>query len=252
MIKRLFLIWIIMLTCLSYPGFSSASTPIEITVQPDQVFIGATYNGIDISVSGQVPAETEAVIRVTGHEEDSSLKKKGRVMGLLWMNLGSVEFHNIPGAFLLYKSKQTDVRKIREIGIEAVRKKTDIISEYEDKDALFEEFVKMKQKSGLYETVENGIRYEKENNGMKPFTATVRLPSALPKGDYKLEVFALSGEDIAGYSKKELQVKQTGMPAFIAALAFDHGTLYGILAVIVALIAGLLTGTIFKGEKGAH
>ena len=241
-----------MLACLAHPGFSSASMPLEITVQPDQIFIGATYNGTDILVSGQVPADTEAVIRITGHEEDSKLKKKGRVMGVLWMNLGSVELQNIPGVFLLYKSIQADDQQVGGINISAIRRKAEIVSEYQDKDALFEEFVKLKQKSGLYRTVENGIHYEKENNGMKFFSASVKLPSALPQGDYKLEVFALAGNDIAGYSKKDLNVKQAGMPAFIATLAFDHGTLYGILAVIVAVIAGLLTGTIFKGEKGAH
>ena len=241
-----------MLTCLVHPGFSSASMPIDIAVQPDQIFIGATFNGTDILVSGRIPTDTEAVIRITGHEEDSRLKKKGRVMGILWMNLGSVEFHNIPSVFLLYKSKNADNQQSGETGIDAVRRKVDIVSEYQDKDVLFDEFVKLKQKSGLYNTVENGIQYEKEKNGLKSFSAALKLPSALPQGDYKLEVFALAGGDIAGYSQKSLNVKQAGMPAFIADLAFDHGTLYGILAVIVAVIAGLLTGTIFKGEKGAH
>jgi uncharacterized protein (TIGR02186 family) len=250
--KRLFSIWIAMLACLVYTGFSSASTPLEIAVQPGQIFIGATYNGTDISVSGRIPADTEAVIRLTGHKEDGNLKKKGRIMGVLWMNLGSVEFHNIPGVFLLYRSKQIDDRQIRGIGIETVRKEVDIVSEYQDKDALFEEFVKLKQKSGLYSTVENGIHYGKEDNGVKSFSASMKLPSALPQGDYRLEVFALADNGIAGYFQKDLNVKQTGMPAFIATLAFDHGTLYGILSVIVAIIAGLLTGTIFKGERGAH
>jgi uncharacterized protein (TIGR02186 family) len=221
-------------------------------VQPDRIFIGATYNGTDISVSGQVPAETEAVIRITGHEEDSRLKKKGRVMGILWMNLGSVEFHNVPSVFILYRSKQVDDQYDGKIGIGSVRKQADIVSEYQDKDALFDEFVKLKQKSGLYSTVVNGIQYETGNNGVKSFSATVKMPSALPQGDYKLEVFALADEGITGYSQKDLKVKQAGLPAFIATLAFDHGTLYGVLAVIVAVIAGLLTGTIFKGEKGAH
>lgn len=233
--------------------------PIDITVQPDRISIGATYNGTDILVSGQIPADSEAVIRITGHKEDSRLKKKGRVMGFLWMNLDSVEFHNIPRVFILYRSKQDNdpgqegQDKLHdEIGIEAIRRQVDIVSEYQDKDALFEEFVKLKQKSGLYSTKENGINYGKENYSMKSFSATVKLPSALPQGDYKLEIFAITGDDIVGYSKKDLNVKQTDMPAFIATLAFDHGTLYGILAVIVAVIAGLLTGTLFKGEKGAH
>jgi len=241
-----------MLTYLVHTGLSLASMPLEITVQPDQIFIGATYNGTDIMVSGKIPADTEAAIRITGREEDSRLKKKGRVMGFLWMNLGSVEFHNVPGVFLLYRPKQADDQKDRGIGIEAIRTKANIVSEYQDKDSLFEEFVKLKRNSGLYNTIENGINYENENDGMKSFSVSVKLPSALPQGDYKLEVFALNGNGIAGFSKKDLNVRQTGMPAFIAGLAFDHGTIYGVLAVIVAVIAGLLTGTIFKGEKSAH
>ena len=49
----------------------------------------------------------------------------------------------------------------------------------------------------------------------------------------------------------EIEAKKVGMPAFITSFAFNHGTLYGVLAVLVAIIAGLVTGVIFKGEK-AH
>ena len=233
--------------------------PLDITVEPGQILIGASYNGADISVSGQIPTDTEAVIRITGHEEDSRLKKKGQALGILWMNLGSVEFHNIPSVFILYTSKQADdpaspgqEKLYREIGIESVRRQVNIVSGYRDKDSLFEEFIKLKQKSGLYGTVENSIHYEKANSSVKTFSASVRLPSALPQGDYRLEVFAIGRDSIVGYSEKELKAKQTGMPAFIATLAFDHGTVYGILSVVVAIIAGLLTGIMFKGEKGAH
>lgn len=246
------------MTCFAYPGFSSASELPYIKVQPDRILIGASFNGSEVSVSGEIPADTEAVIRIKGHEEDSRLKKKGRALGVLWMNLGSVEFHKVPSVFLLYRSKPADapagqVKLLdREIGIDSVRKEADIVSEYQDKDALFEEFVKLKQQSGLYGTMDTGFHYEKENSGMKFFSSEVKLPSALPQGDYKLEVFALGKDGIVGYSERDLKAKQTGMPEFIAKLAFDHGTLYGVLAVLVALIAGLLTGTIFKGEKGAH
>ena len=258
MSKGFLSIWVIMLICLLYPEFSSASVPLDIKVQPGRILIGASFNGTDISVSGEMPADTEAVIRITGHEEDSRLKKKGRALGVLWMNLGSVEIHKIPSVFLLYRSRPADTPAgqvkpgDRETGIAAVRKQVDIVSEYQDKDALFEEFVKLKQQSGLYGTIDTDIRYEKENNGIKSFSTEVKLPSALPQGDYRLEVFALGKDGIVGYSAEDLKAVRTGMPAFIAKLAFDHGTLYGVLAVIVAIIAGLLTGTIFKGEKGAH
>ena len=49
-----------------------------------------------------------------------------------------------------------------------------------------------------------------------------------------------------------IDVREVGMPAWISSLAFNHGALYGILAVLVAVVAGLGTGILFKGGKGAH
>ena len=65
-------------------------------------------------------------------------------------------------------------------------------------------------------------------------------------------MFTVEGGAITGTARREIDAREVGMPAWISALAFNHGTLYGVLAVLVAIIAGLVTGIIFKGEKGAH
>lgn len=244
----------------SKPECIAASIPIKILVQPDQVLMGASYNGIDISVSGEIPIDSDALIRVTGSLEDSRLKEKGRALGVLWMNLGSVEFQNVPSVFLIYPSEgvneflHAERKKWQDLGIglEAIGRQAAIVSDSKDRDTLFREFIKLRQKSGLYGTAEEGIHYGEEKEGMKSFSCSLRLPPGLPQGAYKVEVFAIGGGVIAGYGAEEIEAKETGMPALIASLAFNHGTLYGILAVLVAVIAGLLTGVVFKGEKGAH
>ena len=259
--KGLITILFIMLVCLAiHPEFAEASTPVKIEVQPDQILMGASYDGVNISVSGEIPADSDAFIRVIGHQEDSRLKKKGQALGFLWMNLGSVEFHKVPSVFLIYRStddnkffhSEQEAWESPDLGLNAIRKQVDIVSDYKDKEALFEEFVKLKQKSGLYGAQEGRIRYQEEDKGMRSFSCSLRLPSGLPQGVYKVEIFALKKGGIAGYSAKEIRARQAGMSSLIASLAFSHGTLYGVLAVLVAIIAGLLTGVLFKGEKGAH
>jgi len=48
-------------------------------------------------------------------------------------------------------------------------------------------------------------------------------------------------------------VRQGGVPAFIADLAAEHGRVYGVLAVAVAVGVGLLTGVVFGvGSRGGH
>lgn len=240
--------------------FVYATTPLPVTVEPTKVLMGAFYNGTTVSVTGDIPSDSEALIRLTGHLENSMLKQKGRALGILWMNLGDVAFHNIPSVFLLCPSKAVNALMQEGgeswlglgLGMEAVRKKAEIKSASEDEDELFQEFVKLKQKKGLYGIQEGMISYKEHGSNMKSFSGTVTLPSTLPQGKYKIEVFAIKDNAVLGYEVKEIGAEESGTAAFISTLAFEHGTIYGVLAVLVAIFAGLLTGIMFKGEKGAH
>jgi len=86
----------------------------------------------------------------------------------------------------------------------------------------------------------------------KPFAATVSMPPRVPPGEYVVEVFALNHGNIVARTTDHLKVDEVGLPALLSALAFEHGGLYGVLASLIAIAAGLLTGLLFKGSKGAH
>jgi hypothetical protein len=64
--------------------------------------------------------------------------------------------------------------------------------------------------------------------------------------------FILENGRVLKTDERQLKIKEIGLPAMISALAFDHAILYGILATLIALGAGLLTGFVFKGAKGGH
>jgi uncharacterized protein (TIGR02186 family) len=218
--------------------------------------MGASYNGQEITVTGTMPADAAALIRVTGKMEHNHLKQKGRALGILWMNQGSVEIAQVPRVFQLYlpEAVQTQhaVKSLQRLGLDAVREQAEIVSKAGDKDELFAEFVKLKQKAGLYGTIPDTIGYGQASAGVKSFHCTLSMPSDLPPGNYTIEVFAIRDDTVVAQAAQLLEAKETGMTAFIASLAFQHGTLYGVLAVLIALIAGLLTGVVFKGGKGAH
>ena len=233
---------------------------VQVSIIPNQIMIGAAYNGQKLEVTGSLPAASTAIIRVTGHTEHSKLKIKGRALGVLWMNQGAVEISNVPNVFLLFlpegvrSATQMDPSSpvMPELGIESIRKQADIVSAGGDRNELFDEFVKLKQKTGLYGTVPDAIGTALESSTLKSFHCTVSMPAALPQGTYKLEVFGIQNNAVVSYAAREIEAREVGMPAFISSLAFKHGTLYGVLAVLIAVIAGLGTGIMFKGGKGAH
>ena len=263
MIKKLLAIAMLCLTCLGAGLLTAAlaSTGLNITVHPEHILIGAGYNGEHVTVSGKIPSDASAFIRVTGKPENNKLKQKGKAMGGLWMNLGSVEISKAPDVFLLYlpedashdalQSGQPAWRSLG-IGPEHLRTVVGIVAEDASKDAVFDEFIKLKEKSGLYGIVDNAVHYDQNDGTMKSFSAVLALPAALTQGTYHIELLTLTNGVIDTSADISIDAKEVGMPLWISELAFDHSTLYGVLAVLVALMAGLVTGIIFKGEKGAH
>jgi uncharacterized protein (TIGR02186 family) len=251
--KKWFILLILGLICMAVWLSGAAAADIQMTVTPDQVLKGATYNGQQIQVTGTLPAEASVIIRVTGQVEHRKLKKKGRALGILWMNQGAVEIADVPSVFLFYPPEGwKGLKTAAGLGLDAVRDAARIESEGEEDATLFDEFVKLKQKSGLYGTFPGLVEYGAQDGSEKTFQCTLSMPSALPTGTYQLEAVAVKDDAVVARTTLEMQAMETGMPAFISSLAFDHGTLYGVLAVLIAVIAGLLTGVLFKGGKGAH
>ncbi len=256
MMKR-FSLLVLILTCIAGTTFAATgANQLQVTLLPNEILMGATYNGQSVAVSGTIPADTAPIIRVTGHLEESKLKKKGRALGILWMNQGAVEISNVPNVFLLYLPKEIQASSEgslpSELGLEAIRKQARIESEEADPNSLFQDFVKLKKKAGLYATVSDAVSYTKGNSDTKAFQCTLSVPSNLRQGTYQVELFAVKDGRIVSHLARELVAREVGMPAFISSLAYQHGTLYGVLAVLVAAFAGLLTGVIFKGGSGAH
>jgi len=248
---------IFLLVPLSWAGTGTVS---GVEVEPNQVLMGASFNGARITVSGLIPAECEVLVRFLGAPQDLRLKKKGRALGLLWMNMGAVYFHNAPGAFLLFPSRRLEnfMREKKEewdamgLGFEGLKEQLNVSPASENKDLLFAEFMKLRQKERLYGIIKNTVTYGKMEKEMKPFAAVLTLPPDIPQGAYRIEVFAIKGGKVISSQSREIAAKEVGVPAMLASLAFEHGTLYGVIAVIVAVLAGLLSGLIFKGAKGAH
>jgi uncharacterized protein (TIGR02186 family) len=245
---------------LPLPPRASATLPIQLHVVPGEIRMGLSYNGVEVSIAGQIPSDSEVLVRIMGKAEQQRLKKKGRVLGLLWMNKRTIRFDNVPSVFLLYPSAalagqaQSRSEQWRRLGLgfETLKERVEIRPATEDKEALFREFMKLKEEGALYGTVPDAIHYQEKGDGLKSFTCIAPLPANLAQGEYSIEAAAVKDGAIVARGSLPINAAETGVTAELASLAFNHGTLYGGLAVLVALLAGSLTGVIFKGGRGAH
>ncbi len=265
--KKKILISVLALTlfCLgnSLSTLAGNANLIKMRLDTHVVNIGAFYDGVDIPVTGEIPKGSQAVIRVMGWVKDTTFNKKGKVLGILWMNVGTVTFHHVPNVYMLYISEKDIVQGVKslnenlerlKLGFGYIKDSLKITPATENKDKLFKEFLKLKQSEGLYSINQGAISYESKKSSDKGirFFSTLKIPPKVPPGEYRVDLFSIKENKIIGQVTENLTVKTVGFPTMIISLAKNHGALYGILAALVAVLAGLVMGVVFKGEKGAH
>lgn len=247
--KGLALLFLVLL-----PSLSLAEGPMTMSATPSTILMGARYDGISLKVTGSVPAGSDVVLRFTGAPEDLHLREKGKVFGLLWMNVGKVALKNVPKVCLIDSSRSfADLGAIAapfrleslggtiEIEKDAVGGEIDVIHE----------LLLLKKYDYLYHESAGGVVLGPDKGDSRTFTADIAVPSALAPGLYRVEAAAIRNGALVGKASSAVEASLSGFPGWLNKMAFDRALLYGVLATVIAIVSGLAIGLVFQ-SKGAH
>jgi len=243
------------------PAPAEGEPTTELTLEPSEVRAGMFFDGATIRVTALVPEGLGITVSCLGPEGPVVLNRKGKALGLIWMNVGEVEIDGAPELYLLHSSAGLDelatASSLEELGVGyaalARRARIDGVRGDEEGDGLFREFVNLKESDGLYAVSEGTLEAEPGTEGLVRVTAEIRLPAKAPPGEYEILAHGFAGGSGTLLAAAPLRVVQVGVAASIQNLATEHGLQYGILAVVVAIVVGLLTGVLFGlGSKKAH
>ena len=236
-----------------------AAPPVSVQIEPNLVSIGAMYNGAPVVATGEIPNDAQVILLVTGDREDTVLSEKGKVFGLLWMNTGEVTLQGAPTVYMLYLSETDSPEgsgnaRWRDVGagFESLRKQIAINSSNGKADLDFDEFLKLKRKEGLYAIHKDALAYGKEEGAVRTFSCKMFIPPRMHQGTYEVTAIVIKDGKVLKKVTEQLKIERAGFTKFMTGLALNHGTLYGVMACLVALMAGLFMGLVFKGGKGAH
>ncbi len=223
-----------------------------------KIEVDVRFHGEKIYFFGTVPDPgAEVVVKlVPVHSAPIKLIRKGKVV-LFWMGTKQFELKNLPFLYKLHSSKPLkDVltpelaSKLR-LGYQTLKDDMELhrLSGSEaddDRDVMFNGFVGLKEKANLYRVEENRIRITKGRLFEHYFT----FPDKAKEGDYLVESYAIKDGQVLAQSQDKIAIRKVGVTAWLFRTSQENGLLYGIIAVVVALCAGLLVGVFFKG--GGH
>jgi len=254
------------LVCLvlgSHPGAAvtpEAQKKIVTASTKNQIQIGLSYRGDEIHFFGVNPvANADLIIKLTAEkDEEIKLSVKGRV-GPFWM---TVKQYDVTGAPFMYKIHATkpmkeiispELAKELELGYSAVQQKIKMqlirgTAAPEDAENVFQGLLKIKEKANLFNIVEDPKRLEVAQGSL--YKHYFRFPPAATEGHYQVETFAFVKGELVGYGKDVIEIKKVGLESWMTETSQNHPVFFGIFAVVIAMVAGLGVGMIFR--KGGH
>jgi hypothetical protein len=134
-----------------------ASARLTVKANHDHVKIDFFYHGGTVSLRGISDPGTDIILKLTSSEGHQILRKKGKVGGFLWMNVGELQVEHAPKVYFINSTKDIEDLLTRDemdkygLGYPALKKRVSMnTSGEEEKDRWFREFVKFREASNLY------------------------------------------------------------------------------------------------------
>lgn len=257
--KRLIFPIVILAAITVYSGAPVfAMDPMVTDATKDSIHIGVRYSGERIYFFGTLPDPKADLVVKLIPKGASPLKvaRKGKVL-LFWMSVKQYEITGMPQIYKVHTSGPleeiltSELEKQLKIGYETLKEGMGMTllrgeSSPDDRDMLFEGFLNLKQRQDLYRIRENTIRISKG----RLFEHSFNFPDKAREGEYVIESYAVKDGKVIGSSKDVIKIEKIGLTAWLYRKSQHNGVFYGIMAVVIALGAGLLVGIIFKG--GGH
>lgn len=244
--------WLLLFALLVLGGARDPILVPEISQHEVQVRQG--FKGTELLLFGAIlnPEGTRAgrdydiVVVLEGPAESITVREKQKVAGI-WINAASAEFRSAPSFFAVASSRPIDrivddkTAAIYELGLDWLQLSP--IGAYDpDKQTRFAKgLVELMRGSGLYQENDHGVSV----SGQVLYQARIDLPSSVQTGTYTAETFAITHGRVVASALTHVEVRKLGFERLVAQFAERQSFAYGLLAVVLSVLMGILAGRVF-------
>ena len=213
----------------------------------DLIAITTGFTGSDVLLFGATDGTGEIVVVVRGPNSRVVIRRKERVAGI-WINTDAVPFDAVPSFYHVAGSRPPteilpeDVRQREQIGLDRLRIAASGTASPEEERVFGAALIRNKQADLLYYNEVGEI----ELVGDRLFRTRVTFPANVPTGSYSVETYQVLDGAIISKTSTPLQIRKSGFEANVFDFAHASPALYGLIAILVALVAGWAAGYIFR------
>ena len=213
----------------------------------DLIAITTRFTGSDLLLFGATDGRGDVIVVVRGPQSRIVIRRKSRVGGV-WINRDALEFANVPSFYYLAASQPLDdilgsvLQRDEQIGLEELRVEAVDPAAADEVPAFREALIRNKQALALYYSSLGEVAFVED----RLFRTRVTFPANVSTGSYLVDVYQVVDGAIASKTTTPLRISRTGFEASVFDFAHVRPALYGLIAILVALVAGWLAGFIFR------
>lgn len=219
----------------------------------DRVAITATFDGSEILIFGAVKRESpiateaplEVIVTVSGPKEPVMVRRKDRDFGI-WVNKDGVAVDSAPSFYAVatsapFEDVLTDTEDLRH-KISINRAIRSVGAKIEGTEVFTEALIRIRENSGLYSLQEEAVALDEQTL----FRTAMRMPADLIEGAYQTRIFLTRKGQVVSSYETVIEVNKVGMERFLFNLSREHPPLYGLLALVIAMLSGWGAAALFQ------
>lgn len=221
----------------------------------DEVSITASFDGSDIILYGAVRRETpvqmnsllHVIATVEGPARSVTIRRKQRKLGI-WVNTDSVvvgsapSFYSVASTAPLELILNDEVDARYRISIPMAMRAFARPVAVENPTDFTEAMIVSRIADGSYRLDEGAVRLARDTL----FRADFRLPANLIEGNYRIRIFLLRNGRVVDSYSAPLDVRKVGLERWLHRLAFEQPLFYGLLSLLIAVVAGWGASAAFR------
>lgn len=212
------------------------------------VAITAGFAGTDLLLFGATGGDGDVVVVIRGPQEDHVVRRKERVAGI-WVNGDEITFTGLPSYYATVSNRPIDEfvpaddADIHQIGTRSLLFRPLVTDEQQIKDPkpFADALVRVKEDRGLYTERPSSLSFL----GHGLFRTDLHFPANIRVGTYGIDVYLFNDGELVDTKTSLLNIRKFGVEASVYNFAHRHSLAYGIIAVVIAAMAGWGANAIF-------
>jgi uncharacterized protein (TIGR02186 family) len=249
MFRALFLLF-----CLTAPV--AAQETVVTGLSTDNIALTANFSGSELFVFGAIRRDgptpegaspLDIIITIKGPEKPVTVRRKSRRFGI-WINTESVRVRQAPSFYAIATTRPlvgllSETERLRyQIGMDQAVRRVSGHATLTDTSDFAEALVRLRESQDLYDVLEGDVSVAEQTL----FQTRIQMPANIVEGDYVAQFFLVRDQEVISEGSTIINVEKAGIERWVYNLSRQQPLVYGILSVLVALIAGWLAATVFR------